>query len=45
MTQTLVMFFVFVAVTLIITYFAAGATKTSRGFYAAHRKLSGLQNG
>lgn len=39
------MFLLFVAITLIVTYFAAGTSKTRRGFYTAHRRLSGLQNG
>lgn len=47
MTQpTLVMFAVFVAITLVVTYWASGrSTTTSRGFYAAHRSISGAQNG
>lgn len=45
MSPTLVMFLVFVGITLVITYFAAGGAKTSRGFYSAHRRISGLQNG
>jgi len=44
-TQTLVMFGVFVAITLVVTYWAAGQSSTSRGFYAAHRSISGIQNG
>jgi cation/acetate symporter len=39
------MFVVFVAITLVITYVASGRSKTSRGFYSAHRRVSGLQNG
>ena len=42
---TLVMFAVFVAITLVVTYWAAGRTESSRGFYAAHREISGAQNG
>ncbi len=43
--QTLVMFAIFVAITLVVTYWASGQSTTSRGFYAAHRKIGGLQNG
>jgi cation/acetate symporter len=46
MTQaTLVMFAVFVAMALVITYWAAGRSMSRRGFYAAHREISGAQNG
>ncbi len=46
MTQaTLVMFAVFVAIALVITYWAAGRSMSRRGFYAAHREISGVQNG
>jgi cation/acetate symporter len=38
-------FFLIVAVTLVITYFAAKRTKTSSEFYAAGRSVSALQNG
>src|SRR5512138_1935959 len=38
-------FFGIVAVTLVITYFAAKKTKTSSEFYAAGRSVSALQNG
>ncbi|ABC83469.1 solute symporter family protein [Anaeromyxobacter dehalogenans] len=38
-------FFLIVAVTLVITYFAAKKTKTSSEFYAAGRSVSALQNG
>ena len=38
-------FFIIVAVTLVITYFAAKKTKTSSEFYAAGRSVSALQNG
>ncbi len=38
-------FFAIVAVTLVITYFAARRTKTSSEFYAAGRSVSALQNG
>ncbi len=43
--QTLVMFAIFVAITLVVTYWASGQSTTSRGFYTAHRKIGGLQNG
>jgi len=39
------MFLVFVAVTLAITYWAARRTTTSQDFYAAGRRVTGLQNG
>jgi cation/acetate symporter len=46
MTQaTLVMAGVFVAITLVITYWASGRSTSSRGFYAADREISGVQNG
>lgn len=44
-SPTLIMFFIFVAITLVITYWASGRTKTSRGFYTANRSISGFQNG
>jgi cation/acetate symporter len=40
-----IMFLVFVAATLYITYWAAQRTKTARDFYAAGGGLSGFQNG
>jgi cation/acetate symporter len=39
------MFALFVAIALVITYWASGRSTSSRGFYAADRKISGLQNG
>ncbi len=46
MTQaTVVMFAVFVAMALVITYWASGRSTSSRGFYTAHREISGIQNG
>jgi cation/acetate symporter len=46
MTQaTLVMFAIFVAMALVITYWASGRSMSSRGFYTAHRALSGMQSG
>ena len=38
-------FFVFVAFTLVITYFAAKKSKTASDFYAAGRSVTGFQNG
>jgi cation/acetate symporter len=42
---SIIIFFVFVAVTLGITYWAAKKTKTTAEFYAADRSISGFQNG
>ncbi len=42
---SLVMFAIFVGITLVVTYWASGQSQTSRGFYAAHRRIGGLQNG
>ena len=42
---TVVMFAVFVAITLVVTYVASGKSATSRGFYAANRSIAGWQNG
>ena len=39
------MFLIFVVITLGITYWAARRTKTSQDFYAAGRRVTGLQNG
>ncbi len=39
------MFLVFVGITLGITYWAARRTRTSQDFYAAGRRVTGLQNG
>jgi cation/acetate symporter len=38
-------FFLFVAATLVITYFAAKKSKSASQFYAAGRSVTGLQNG
>ncbi|MBV9470005.1 MAG: cation/acetate symporter ActP [Abitibacteriaceae bacterium] len=38
-------FFIFVLITLGITYWAARKTRTTSQFYAADRSISGLQNG
>ena len=43
--NAIVMFLIFVAVTLGITYWAATRTKTATDFYAAGRGVTGLQNG
>ncbi len=40
-----VMFGLFLAVTLVITYWASARSSSSRGFYTAHREISGMQNG
>ncbi|MGR4064031.1 MAG: cation acetate symporter [Vulcanimicrobiaceae bacterium] len=42
---TVVMFAVFVGITLVVTYVAAGKSTTSRGFYTANRTIAGWQNG
>src|SRR5688572_19357746 len=42
---SILMFFLFVAVTMYITYWAAKKTKTGSEFYAAGRNISGFQNG
>jgi cation/acetate symporter len=41
----IVCFFLFVAVTLAITWWAARRTRTTEHFYAAGRSVTGLQNG
>ncbi|MGA2192901.1 MAG: sodium/solute symporter [Nitrospirota bacterium] len=38
-------FFLFVAITLVITYWAAKRTRTTKEFYAAGRSITGFQNG
>jgi cation/acetate symporter len=43
--HAIVMFLIFVAITLVITYWAATHTKTATDFYAAGRGITGLQNG
>ncbi|SFF13496.1 sodium:solute symporter family transporter [Thermoflexibacter ruber] len=42
---SVIMFFIFVAITLYITYWAAKKTKTTSEFYAAGRSVTGFQNG
>ena len=41
----ILMFFVFVAFTMYITYWASRKTKTTSEFYAAGRSITGFQNG
>jgi cation/acetate symporter len=41
----LVMFTVFLGITLVITFWASGSSQTTTGFYTAHRHISGTQNG
>jgi cation/acetate symporter len=41
----IVMFAVFLGITLVITFWASGSSHTKSGFYAAHRRISGVQNG
>ena len=43
--HAVVMFLVFIGITLYITYWAAKRTKTATDFYAAGRGISALQNG
>ena len=43
--HAIVMFVIFVAITLVITYWAATRTKTATDFYAAGRGVTGFQNG
>jgi len=42
---SIIFFFVFVAATLVITYFAARKSKSASQFYAAGRSVTGFQNG
>ena len=44
-THAIVMFAVFVGLTLVITYFAAKRTKSASDFYAAGGGITGMQNG
>lgn len=41
----IVMFFVFIGITLVITWWAASRTKTRADFYAAGKRIGGFQNG
>jgi len=43
--HAIIMFVIFVAITLGITYWAAKRTKTATDFYAAGRGITGFQNG
>jgi cation/acetate symporter len=43
--SAIIMFFIFVAATLGITYWAAQRTKTAKDFYAAGGSITGFQNG
>lgn len=45
MSPALVMFCVFVAITLLVTGWAATRSNTPKGFYTAHRRIGGAQNG
>ncbi|HKQ52062.1 MAG TPA: hypothetical protein VJT74_06825, partial [Pyrinomonadaceae bacterium] len=45
MTTALLMFLGFVAVTLVITYWAARRSQGAEAFFAAGRKITGWQNG
>lgn len=45
MSTSLVMFLVFIGITLAITYWASKRTKTTAEFYAAGRSITGFQNG
>src|SRR5439155_26476497 len=45
MTMALAMFLFFVAVTLVITYWAARRTSGASAFFAANRQIKGWQNG
>jgi len=45
MTTSLLLFLVFIALTLVITYFAAKRTRTTSEFYSAGRSITGFQNG
>jgi cation/acetate symporter len=44
-TTSIAFFFLFVVVTLGITYWAAKRTRTTKEFYAAGRSITGFQNG
>ena len=41
----LVLFIIFIAITLFITYWAASRNRTTRAFYSADRQITGFQNG
>lgn len=42
---SILFFFIFIVITLYITYLAAKRTKTTTEFYAASRQITGFQNG
>lgn len=42
---SILFFFIFISITLYITYLAAKRTKTTTEFYAAARQITGFQNG
>jgi cation/acetate symporter len=44
-SAALLLFILFIALTLLITYFAASRTKTTKDFYSASRQITGFQNG
>lgn len=44
-TTAIIFFFIFVALTMAITFWAARKTKTTEEFFAAGRSISGRQNG
>src|SRR5438128_8913150 len=45
MTMALLIFLVFVGITLVITYWAARRTSGANAFFAANRQIKGWQNG
>jgi cation/acetate symporter len=45
MTPALAMFLLFVAITLVITYWAARRSKSAAAFFTASRRITGWQNG
>jgi cation/acetate symporter len=45
MTPALLMFLLFVAVTLVITYWAARRSRSAAAFFTASRRITGWQNG
>lgn len=45
MSTSLLMFLVFIAITLAITYWAAGQSRGKSAYFAANRRITGWQNG
>jgi len=45
MSTSLIMFLVFIVVTLWVTYWAAGRSRGTTAFFAANRQITGWQNG